>query len=152
MESFATLNRRPEASNESRRSSSRRSSQSQTQIRALLSIRPPYAEAILRGDKRFEFRRAIFRKKVDVVVVYKTSPACLVVGEFDVVEVMSDSVERLWKRTQKYAGIDRPAFFKYFQGCCIGYAIVVGRVRPYQNPLRLDHAFGVRPPQSFVYV
>lgn len=117
-----------------------------------MSIRPPYAEAILRGDKRFEFRRAIFRKKVDIVIVYKTSPACQVVGEFDVTEVISDSIEDLWKRTRKFAGIDRQTFYRYFHGCGTGYAIAIGEVRPYQSPLRLEGTFGVRPPQSFVYV
>lgn len=52
------------------KNSSKRSSGSQTQTRALLSIRPAFAKAIFDGQKRFEFRRAIFRKEVGVVVVY----------------------------------------------------------------------------------
>jgi predicted transcriptional regulator len=117
-----------------------------------LSIRPPYAEAIFRGEKRFEFRRAIFRKNVDVVVVYITSPTCLVVGEFDVTAVISDSVEDLWGRTKHHAGIDREGFFEYFSGRDIGYAISIGMVRKYRQPLRLAETFGIRAPQSFVYI
>jgi predicted transcriptional regulator len=118
----------------------------------LLSIRPPYAEAIFRGEKRFEFRRAIFRRSVDVVVVYITSPTCLVVGEFDVAEVISDSVEDLWSRTRLHAGIDRGAFLDYFKGRSVAHAIVIGSVRKYRKPLELAGAFGIRAPQSFVYV
>jgi predicted transcriptional regulator len=117
-----------------------------------LSIRPPYAEAIFKGEKRFEFRRAIFRKKVDVVVVYITSPTSLVAGEFDVTGIISDTVEALWKRTGRQAGIDRKAFFKYFSGKGVGYAIEIGDVRKYKTPLALGDAFGIRAPQSFVYV
>src|ERR1700688_3065067 len=98
MASSAISSPRQEASKGSHQKSFRGSWSSQERTCALLSIRPPYAEAIFRGEKRFEFRRAIFRKAVDVVVVYITSPTCLVVGEFDVADVISDSVEGLWSR------------------------------------------------------
>lgn len=117
-----------------------------------MSIRPPYAEAIFRGEKRFEFRRTIFRKPVDVVVVYVTSPTCLVAGEFDVTEVITDSVEDLWSRTSRQAGIDRKRFMEYFDGCELGYAIAIGGVRRYKKPLDLSLNYGVRAPQSFLYI
>jgi predicted transcriptional regulator len=89
---------------------------------------------------------------VDVVVVYITSPTSLVVGEFDVSEVISDSVEDLWSRTRHHAGIDRDGFLGYFKGCSVGHAIVIGSVRKYRKPLEIFGAFGIRAPQSFVYV
>lgn len=122
------------------------------QTRALLSIKPTYAEAIFRGDKRFEYRRAIFRKQVNVVVVYTTSPVCRVVGEFEVKEIITDTVEALWSRTKNSAGIARDHFFDYFSGCDAGYAIAIGAVRSYPEPLDLSLTFGVRPPQSFLYL
>ena len=117
-----------------------------------MSIRPPYADAIFRGEKRFEFRRTIFRKPVDIVVVYITSPVCLVVGEFDVRDIISDTVDDLWERTSRYAGIDRDHFFGYFAGCDVGYGIAIGGVRRYEVPLNLFQNYGVRAPQSFVYI
>ena len=152
MESSATSTRSQEDSRGSKPSNSRKSWNSRRQTCALLSIRQPYAEAIFRGEKRFEFRRAIFRKAVDVVVVYITSPTCQVVGEFDVAEVISDSVEDLWSRTSHFAGIDRDTFFDYFKGCGIAHAIVIGKVRKYQKPFELAKTFGIRAPQSFVYI
>jgi predicted transcriptional regulator len=152
MASFVTSSRPQGASRGSQPSNSRRSWNSRKQTCALLSIRPAYADAIFRGEKRFEFRRAIFRKTVDVVVVYITSPTCLVVGEFDVTDVISDSVEGLWNRTSSYAGIDRDGFFNYFRGRDVGHAIAIGNVRKYRTPLELAGAFGIRAPQSFVYV
>lgn len=117
-----------------------------------MSIKPQYAEAIFRGEKRFEFRRAIFRRKVDVVVVYTTSPVSQVVGEFDIDGIICDTVEALWKRTRHSAGIDRKRFFGYFNGRAAGFAIAIGSVRRYRRPLNLSASFGVRPPQSFMYI
>jgi predicted transcriptional regulator len=117
-----------------------------------LSIKPQYAEAIFRGEKRFEFRRSVFRKPVDVVVIYITSPVCSVAGEFEVQEIICDTVDRLWSRTQTKAGIHRDVFFDYFVGRQMGYAISIGNVRRYRKPLDLLSSFGIRPPQSFVYV
>jgi predicted transcriptional regulator len=124
----------------------------QKQTRALLSIKKPYADAIFRGEKLFEFRRSVFRKAVDVVIVYVTSPTCQVAGEFDVSDVISESVEDLWNRTSDHAGIDREGFFSYFEGCEVAHAIVIGKVRKYREPLDLGETFGIRAPQSFVYV
>src|ERR1700730_16400244 len=152
MASSATSNRHPEASRGLQASNSPRSWNSRRQTRALLSIKPLYAEAIFRGEKRFEFRRAIFRKAVNIVVIYITSPTCLVVGEFDVTDVISDSVEDLWSRTSRHAGIDRDGFFDYFRGCDVGHAIAIGRVRKYRTPLELSGTFVIRAPQSFVYI
>src|SRR5438309_11217740 len=94
-------------SSKSRKTSFRKYSHSHNPIHALLSIKPRYAEAIFRGEKRFEFRRVIFRKPVKVVVVYTTSPVSRVAGEFDIEGIISDTVEGLWKRTKHQAGIDK---------------------------------------------
>lgn len=152
MASSATLVRPREVSNRSLATNLPRFWNSQKRTCALLSIKPRYAEAIFRGEKRFEFRRTIFRKPVNVVVVYVTSPTCLVAGEFDVTEVITDSVEDLWGRTSRHAGIDRDRFLEYFDGCDLGYAIAIGGVRRYKKPLDLSLNFGVRAPQSFLYI
>lgn len=152
MESSVTLTLSHAVSKRLRLTSSQKLFPFPKQTRALLSIRPPYADAIFRGQKRFEFRRTIFRKPVNLVVVYITSPVSLVVGEFEVKEILSDSVSDLWNRTSDRAGIDRTRFFQYFAGCDVGYAIVIGRVRRYRRPLDLASNFGLRPPQSFVYI
>jgi predicted transcriptional regulator len=117
-----------------------------------LSIKPCYSDAIFRGEKRFEFRRTIFRQPVTVVVVYTTSPVCRVVGEFEVQSVITDTISSLWNRTKHRAGIDRKRFFGYFAGRETGHAIVIGRVRRYPEALDIGDGFGIRPPQSFAYV
>ena len=120
--------------------------------RALLSIRPKFAEAIIRGEKKFEFRRNMFAKRVDVVLVYATVPIRKVVAEFDVRSVINESLPILWQLTHRQAGINREYFFNYFQGKEYGFAIEIGNVRPYEFPFCPIKELGIYPPQSFVYL
>jgi predicted transcriptional regulator len=117
-----------------------------------LSIKPPYAEAIFRGDKRYEFRRVGFGRNVDIVVVYVTSPVCEVWGEFEVADIIRDEPTHLWRRTKDAAGIERRTFFEYFAGTESGYAIKIKHARRYEQPKHIRHDFGVLPPQSFAYL
>jgi len=141
-----------EASSRSRKASSVLSSNSPKPTHALLSIKPVYAESIFSGRKRFEFRRNIFRHNIQVVIVYITSPVGQVVGEFSVENIITDDVHALWERTEAQAGIGRDVFLAYFAGRNIGHAIAIGNVRLYREPLDLGKTYGVRPPQSFLYL
>lgn len=147
-----TSRARHEALSPSRRNNSARSSTSLKPSRALLSIRPEYAEAIFDGRKRFEFRRSIFREDIKIVIVYMSSPVKQVVGEFSVEGVITDDIDALWDRTESQAGIDRDKFMHYFAGRAMGYAIEIGKVRRYAKPRNLEETYGVRPPQSFLYL
>jgi predicted transcriptional regulator len=118
----------------------------------LLSIKPQYSSAIFRGEKRFEFRRSIFSRPVDVVVVYATAPVQRGVGEFDVHSILSESLSSLWEQTKWFAGVEEDFFFRYFEGRNHGYAIEVGEVRAYQSRFCPVKRFGIRPPQAFVYL
>jgi predicted transcriptional regulator len=132
--------------------SSRPFSHSHVQTRALLSIRPQFADAILRGEKRYEFRRVIFARAVNVVVVYVTVPVKRVVAEFDVLRIVCERVSPLWRLTKSHAGINKRYFHEYFQGREYGYAIEVGQIRVYDTPVCPMEKFGLRPPQSFAYI
>lgn len=133
-------------------SNSAQSSISPKSTRVLLSIRPEFADAISRGEKRYEFRRSIFARHVTTIVLYATAPISLVIGEFDVRSVTKAPVSELWARTRWHAGIDAARFFRYFEGKAEGYAIEVGDYRAYDQPYcpLLEH--GLRPPQSFAYL
>jgi len=118
----------------------------------LLSIKPRFASAIFKGEKRFEFRKNIFSRPVDIVIVYATVPVRRVVGEFDVRSVIGEPLPSLWERTRRFAGIEEDFFFRYFEGREYGYAIEVGEVRTYERPFCPIEHLGIRPPQSFVYL
>jgi len=120
--------------------------------RALLSIKPQFASRILDRTKKFEYRRRIFSRKVDTVVMYVTAPVSRVVAEFDVADIISAPPTELWKETHGSSGITKDFFFDYFDGCETAHAIRIGAVREYDNPYSLQEHFGIRPPQSFVYL
>lgn len=122
--------------------------------RVLLSVKPRFAEAIIAGTKKFEFRRALFRNPdVDTVVLYASSPVQRVIGEFRIADILALSPDELWARTHRWSGIDRSYFDEYFHEREVGFALQVGRARAYRRPLSLQQHYGISyPPQSFCYL
>ena len=124
------------------------------QTSVLLSVKPEFANAILNGDKRFEFRRTIFRAEtVKRIVLYASSPVQRVIGEFQLEGILTLELPALWRLTKEFSGITRCYFDEYFSGCSRGHALKVGRCKPYDYPLELPRHFGIQyPPQSFRYL
>ncbi|EDU3846312.1 ASCH domain-containing protein [Salmonella enterica subsp. enterica serovar Essen] len=123
-------------------------------MKVLLSIKPEFAESILEGEKRFEFRKTIFRnKEVKTVVIYATMPVGKVIGEFDIAEIISSEPSELWNSTKKYAGITRCFFDAYFSEKSRAFAIAVKNPKRYEKPISLSELLpGAVPPQSFRYI
>lgn len=123
-------------------------------MKVLLSIKPEYAEKILLGTKRYEFRKCMFKNpNVRTVVIYATKPLGKVVGEFDFDEVLSDSPNAIWSETGEFSGITKSFFNTYFQGRSMAHAIKVGAVRRYTNPVSLNEIVpSGNAPQSFFYI
>ena len=48
----------------------------------LLSIRPEFVEKIISHEKKYEFRKRIFRKNVDKIFIYSSSPEKKIIGYF----------------------------------------------------------------------
>jgi predicted transcriptional regulator len=122
-------------------------------MRVLLSIKPEYAFKIFEGTKKFEFRKAIFKKPgIKTVVVYASSPVQQVIGEFDIDEIYSSNPDSVWERTKQFSGISKDFFFKYFVDRDIAHAIKIKNIRKYEIPLNLKKDFNALPPQSYMYV
>lgn len=121
-------------------------------MRALLSIKPAFAESIFNGTKKFEFRRSIFKQPIKKVVVYASAPTKMVIGEFDVETILCDALDQLWITTRQHAGISKQYFYTYFHGKYKGYAIKIGKTHRFKNPKSLQQEYGVQPPQSFLYL
>ena len=103
-------------------------------MKVLLSIKPEYAEKILNGEKKFEFRRVLPKNKdITRVIIYATMPIGKVVGEFEIAELISESPVRLWEITAEFSGITENFFDSYFEGRKIAHAIKVGKVRKYKQ-------------------
>lgn len=122
-------------------------------MKALLSIKPEFAEQIFAGTKRYEFRRAVFKREdLDGVLVYASSPVQRVIGEFKIETIIADDPESVWRRTQRFAGISREYFMSYFGGRDRAYAIKVTDPRLFARKRKLSDYHVRTAPQSFVYV
>lgn len=123
-------------------------------MKVILSIKPEFAEKILSGEKRFEFRKARFNSEcISSVLLYATKPVGRVVGEFEVEGVHVDSPSRIWRKTRRYAGIDKVYFDSYFRAKSTAVAICVGKVNRFDTPRALsDYGENISAPQSFRYL
>lgn len=123
-------------------------------MKVILSIKPEYAEKILDGTKRFEFRKAAFSSEdVRTVLIYATKPIGKVVGEFDIDEVHIDRPNKIWSKTKLFAGVNKSFFDEYFKNRNVAVAIGVGSVRRFPEPKQLtDFGDNLTAPQSFRYL
>jgi predicted transcriptional regulator len=119
----------------------------------LLSIKPEFAFKIFEGSKKYEFRKTIFkRNNVKKIVVYASSPIQQVIGEFEIEEIISDTLKNVWKKTSEYSGITKKFYESYFCNRNTAYAIKIGRKKKYMSPKNLCDYNIYFAPQSFVYL
>jgi len=118
---------------------------------ALMSLHPRFAERILRGEKRVEFRKARLPSTVSTVIIYATRPVGRIIGAFSVAGIDEGHPEELWERHKAYAGVGEAFFRKYFEGRNRGFAIRVGETLQLNEPRSIS-AVRADPPQSFCYL
>lgn len=121
----------------------------------IMSIKPQYADRILNGTKKFEFRKSIPKRidEIGKVLIYSTFPIQRIIGHFTVKKVYKMNPLELWLHTWKQAGIGINDFQQYFKDKEFGYAIEVDEVTIYQKPLFFKEIDATgRIPQSFKYI
>ena len=62
----------------------------------IISIKPEFVEKILTGEKKYEFRRRIYRQEVDNIYIYQTLPDAGIVAHFTPSEIIKDTPQNLW--------------------------------------------------------
>ena len=122
-------------------------------MNAILSIKPKYVNAILEGEKRYEFRKTSFRRDVREVFVYATKPIGKIVCKFYVGEIIEDKPEKLWKNYRDLSGLTEEEFFTYFSGMRKGVAIEIEDVEKFIEPIDPKMIYPeFTPPQSWIYL
>lgn len=116
----------------------------------LLSIKPEYANKILSGTKKYEFRKRF--ANVSVIYIYSTSPVMKIVGTVEVIGILSAPPKKLWLQTKTNAGICYDKFASYFEGCETAYAYKLGEVKAFKRAKSLGDYGIATAPQSFVYI
>lgn len=113
----------------------------------LLAIKPEFAEKILNGDKKYEYRKRLARGDSNYLYL-----CCgrKIVGKVKIIAVMDGPKECLWEYTADGAGISHKQFLEYFKDVEIAYCYALGKSE------RLDMSledFGLKKgPQSFQYI
>ena len=124
----------------------------------LLSVKPRFAEKVLRGEKTIELRRVRPQRigPCDTILLYATAPLALFVGFCRITEVLVDSPEALWPKVRGLAGVTREEYFRYFQDARSATGIVIEQPVPFVDDFSLDdsrrYVPGFMPPRSFCYV
>lgn len=118
----------------------------------LMPIKPKYVQGIMSGDKKYEFRKILAKRKVDKIIIYETSPVMKVVAEVMINNILVDHPEVIWNKTYEYAGINKNDYDKYYQDNKQAVAYSLGEVEVFEKPRELKdygiHFF----PQSYVYI
>lgn len=114
-----------------------------------MSIKPEFLDKILTGEKQYEFRKSIFKQKVERIYIYSTYPVKKIVGYFEVDEIIHKSPGELWNSYSEVSGISRRDFFKYFKGREKGYAIKINNIKVFNNFIEIKDFTA---PQSFCYI
>ena len=118
----------------------------------LISINPKHVDNIIKGIKKYEYRKIAAKQDISSIIIYETTPIKRVVAEAEIIDVLEFPPEELWEITKQESGISKKFFDKYFKNRDLAYAYKLGEIKVYDEP-RLLIEFGIKvAPQSFVYL
>ena len=120
----------------------------------MMSIKPQFADAFLRGDKTVEFRRRFSRRHIGATVLfYVARPVGAYAFKGRILNVQAAPKKDLWESYGDVGGVEKEFFVSYFSCLHTGYAIEIGEIEPLAPPVSLHQATAMcpqlRPPQSF---
>lgn len=121
----------------------------------LISIRPPFVDAILDGTKTVELRRTRPNLPAgSVVILYSTSPVKAVVGWACLADVIEGEPGAVFDAHREAAAVSNTDFENYFDGSRTAVALRLCHVAPANAPFPLDELrmLGIEPPQSWRYI
>ncbi len=122
-------------------------------MNVILSIKPKYVKEILKGYKKFEFRKNIYKQSIERIYIYSSSPVKRIVASFKPEEIIYDTPSNLWTICDDNAGISYDEFMEYFFNKQKGYAIKITDLNIFENPIAPKLVIeGFVPPQSFRYI
>lgn len=122
-------------------------------MNAILSIKPEFVAKIISGEKIYEFRKIIFKKKINKILIYSTMPVGKLIGEFTVKDVVHGDKAKVWKITKDKAGISFDFFSEYYLNRNTAYAIKIDQLIVYDTPVNPYLEIpGFIAPQSFRYI
>ena len=118
----------------------------------IISIRPKYINEMRKNIKKYEFRKNIFKKKVDKIFIYSTNPVKKIVGYVNYSYFFEGKPEDIWEKTKEHAGISKDKYMEYFDHKKKAFAIDFSDIYFFENPINpYEEIKNFRAPQSFMY-
>lgn len=118
----------------------------------ILSIKPIYAEKILKWEKLYELRRLFTKKEILKIIIYASDPISRVVGEFEVEKILYESLDKLRKETKDYSCVDKKFFDEYYKWKEYWYALKIKNPIRYKEPKLITEYWKKHPPQSYYFL
>ena len=118
----------------------------------ILPIYPEYIDLIIKGKKKYEFRKFTCRKEIKTILLYATAPTKAIVGEAKIIDIIKNTPENVWKITKDFAGISKENFDLYYYDKKVAIAYELGNIKIYKTPKSLKDFNLDIVPRSFSYV
>ena len=123
----------------------------------LMSIKPKYAEQIMRGSKTVELRRvAPNLDKSAVILIYESTPVKAITGYAFISAITKLSPSETWALYAGKAQISKHDFDEYYQGTDKAFAIHLKEAARLLEPISLadlrSEQILANPPQSYRYL
>jgi len=118
-----------------------------------MAIHPHYADAILDGRKKVEFRKRAVAEDVTTVLIYATAPVKKIIGQFEVAHTVVTTPSALWEQLGAVGCIDESAYREYYAASDAAVGLVIDAPKRYELPVRLAALLpSPAVPQSFAYL
>lgn len=122
----------------------------------LMSIKPEFAERIIRRKKTVELRRKFSTRWIGHRInIYASAPVMGLIGEARIAGVVTNTPEIIWERFNEQVGCSRAEFNAYAAGADVLYAIELDDVQSYSDGISLTQMSNLvkehlAPPQSYM--
>ena len=118
----------------------------------IISIKPKYALAIIKGKKRIEFRK----RKPNIEAgtrcyIYATAPYKMIIGYVVYWGCIIRQKDKLWDKVQSIAGITKEEFDAYYKKQELAYGWIFMAYKA-MNPFPIEVFDLKRPPQSYQFI
>ena len=106
-------------------------------FKMILSISPEDIELIIKGKKKYDFRKFYCKALIKTILLYVKHPVKAIVGEAKILNIIKNTPENVWKITKKFAGMSKEDFDVYYRDKNVAIAYELGNIKIYKTPKSL---------------
>lgn len=92
------------------------------------------------------------KKDIDTILFYATSPVKSMVGQANISNIITGTIDEVWKQTKNYADISHEEYSWYYNDKNMSIAYKLKDLIIYDNP-KILREFGINAPvMNFAYI